>query len=339
MISIKIEDLVCKSLIKLAESESPDRVITIARPEDALPISVVRVDNVLYILDMRAPIVDKVMPSESILNAWHLDFERNRNFLGLADAYREPFDYAEVNEEVCIISNLYSGNFFHWITEEAIRILLMERAGFTGRYVMRGAFVMECMELLGIPRERIMHAPTTPTMFRCGWFATPICAEDILKYPDLFLELREKFLTTAKLTNKSLGDRLWIDRDDKNTVNHGRELINKEEVYPLLERYGFKILDMAQLPVAGQIAAASGASVIGGTHGAGFLHVFFMEPRSRVVECFTPNLINCGIIGVCRLLRHRYSMVVPNNAYGAYPYGMQLKLDCAQLELILQGLD
>jgi capsular polysaccharide biosynthesis protein len=215
----------------------------------------------------------------------------------------------------------------------------MEQAGFSGHYVVRGAFVRECMQMLGIPRERVIPAPEQPTMFRSGWFATPICADDILKYPDVFLDLRARFIAAAKRSKPDFGARLWIDRDDKNTVNQGRELINKDEVYPLLERYGFRILDMARLPVVDQIAAASGASIIGGTHGAGFVHVFFMEPRSRVIECFTPSLINSGIIEICRLLRHRYSMVVPNNAYGAYPYGMQLKLDCRQLDLILQGID
>lgn len=339
MISVKIEDLVCRSLIELSIAASPERVVSIARPDGGLPVCAVHVDNVLYINELRSQFVGNIMPAEAILNTWHLNYERDRNFMGFADAYRQPFDYTYSDAEVCIISNLFSGNFFHWITEEAIRILIMERAGFSGQYVVRGAFVMECMEMLGIPRERIMHAPERPTMFRRGWFSTAICADDILKYPDLFLDLRAKLITAAKVSATGIGDRLWIDRDDTNTVNRGRELVNKDEVYPLLERYGFKILDMANLPVTGQIAAASCASVIGGTHGAGFLHVFFMEPRSRVVECFSPNYINSGIIGLCRLLRHRYSMVVPNSAHGAYPYGMQLKLDCGQLELILQGLD
>ena len=339
MFSVKVEDLVCRSLIELYRDVAPERIVKIARPDGAMPVSVVHIENVLYLRGLRAPIVDNIMPAESILNSWHLEFERSRNFLIQEDFYREPFEYIYSDKEVCILSNLYSENFFHWLTEEAIRVLVMEKAGFSGHYVVRGGFVPQCMEMLGIAQERVIEAPERPTVFRSGWFATAISADDIPLYPDLFLDLRARLIAASTRSRLDYGARMWIDRDDKNVENAGRELINKDEVYPLLERYDFHILDMAKLPVVDQIAVASRASIIGGTHGAGFVHVLFMKEKSRVIECFTPNLINSGIVDICRLLRHRYAMVVPNNAYGSYPFGMQLKLDVRQLELILQGLD
>ena len=38
-------------------------------------------------------------------------------------------------------------------------------------------------------------------------------------------------------------------------------------------------------------------------------------------------------------MRHAYRMVVHNNAYGAYPYGDDLRVDCTQLELALNAFE
>lgn len=76
-----------------------------------------------------------------------------------------------------------------------------------------------------------------------------------------------------------------------------------------------------------------------GMHGAAFTNAMFMNPRSTVIECFSPEFINTGFWEICSLLRHRYAMVVHNNAYGAYEYGQALKVNCFQLELVLQSFD
>jgi capsular polysaccharide biosynthesis protein len=121
--------------------------------------------------------------------------------------------------------------------------------------------------------------------------------------------------------------------------NPGRELVNPEAVYPVLERHGVEIVDMGGLPVREQLRAARSAALLSGPHGAGFIHAMFQAPRSQVIECYSPLFINPGIFEVCRLLRHRYQMVVHENCYGGYPYGNQLYVHPSQLELALQSLD
>ena len=278
-----------------------------------------------------------IVPLEAVQDPWCLDFEVKRRFLGKLDAFAAPFEARELEGESCVLGNFYSRNFFHWISEELVKVVLLERSGFQGRYVLSTLppFAHEFLALLGIPAARIVVADG-PLHLRSAWYATAITARRLHRFPGLFHALREAVL--RGVTPAAGPKRIWMDR--KLGVNNpGRELLNADEVYPLIERYGFEVLDMAAYPVARQLALASGAEAISGPHGAGFIHAAFLPPRSHVIECFSPLFINPGIFEISRLLRHRYQMVACENCYGGYPHGDRLWVDVSQLELALQALD
>ena len=44
------------------------------------------------------------------------------------------------------------------------------------------------------------------------------------------------------------------------------------------------------------------------------------------------------MLGVCRHLNHRYFQIVFDN-YDKYPYGRDVMIDCAHLELVLRSLE
>jgi capsular polysaccharide biosynthesis protein len=215
--------------------------------------------------------------------------------------------------------------------------VLLESSGFDGRYVMPAlpAFTHEFLALLGISAERIVLADR-PLRLRSAWYTTAITARRLHRYPGLFHALRDALL--RDIPPATGPRRIWMDRR-LGVNNPGRELLNPDEVYPVLERHGFEVLDMAALPVAGQLALARGAEAISGPHGAGFIHAAFLPPRSGVIECFSPLFINPGIFEISRLLRHRYQMVTYENCYDGYPHGNRLMVDVSQLELALQALD
>ena len=245
---------------------------------------------------------------------------------------------AELEGESCVLGNLYSRNFCHWISEELVKVVLLERSGFDGRYVLSSlpGFAHEFLALLRIPHSRIVVADG-PLRLRSAWFTTAITARRLHRFLGLFHAVREALLRDVQPRPGS-PRRIWMDRV-AGVNNPGRELLNPDEVYPLLARYGFEVLDMAARPVAEQLALAHGAEALSGPHGAGFIHALFMQPRSAVVECFSPLFINPGIFEICRLLRHRYQMVAYENCYDGYPHGNRLMVDVSQLELALQALD
>jgi capsular polysaccharide biosynthesis protein len=306
------------------------------------PIHVIREPDVLYIPRLRLQVLsDDIVPLEAVLDPWTLDWRREQAFRGLASDFQRPISTAYSSTEVCILSNAFSRNFGHWITEELIKVIILERAGFTGSYVLydQPDFSFEFLQLIGIPRDRIVAIPDTPTIFRRAVFTTPLNVIGLLRYPGVFYALRDELLKAAYVEVAASPERIWLDRGAQPA--NGRELLNPDEVHEIVARYGFEIVDMVRLPLHRQIAVARGANVMIGPHGSAFVHAMFMEPRSTVVEFYSPEFINS--VGcaqeICSMLRHRYFMHVEANAYGSYDSGSRLKIDCFQLELLLQSID
>lgn len=340
MISIDIQKLNYESLLTIGMTEAPRRIDEVRFSPGAKPVHVATVDDVLFVPDLRLQIVgNRIVPSEAVFDAWDLDFERERNFLGQAQHYAQPFECDCSDLRVCILSNFYSRNFHHWIVDELVKVIIMERSGFTGHYVLVNlpAFTFEFMAMLGVPPERIVGKLDRPTLFKSAVYTT-VAKKNVHEHGDVYLALRASLVAAADTGEVRMSPRLWLDRD-AGVNSPDRGVVNKDEIYPLLARYGFDVVDMANLPVKAQIAAAANAMVISGPHGAGFAHCLFMKPKSTVIECFSPHFINSGILDICHMMAHRYFAVVPNNAYGVYPYERRLKLDRSHLELILQRLE
>ena len=322
-----------------ALSAQPGARVEASPPMDGEPLTVTSVPDLLYLPALGLPIAaGGLVPLEAVQDPWCLQFELDRDFQGRTAPYRQAFESRELDADACVLGNFYSRNFFHWISEELVKVALLERSGFQGCYVMRPLpdFATQFLGLLGIAPQRIVVAEQ-PLRLRRAWFTPAISARKLHRHPGLFHALREDLL--ASVPERSQGPRrIWMDRV-LGVNNAGRELLNPDEVYPLLERYGFTVLDMAAHPVATQLALARGAEALSGPHGAGFIHAMFQHPRSAVIECFSPLFINPGIFEICRLMRHRYQMLAYENCYGGYPHGDRLMVDCSQLELALQALD
>lgn len=298
-----------------------------------------RVLGVTYFPALKLQVLDdNTVPLEAIQDPWSLKFELGRDFQGQAQDYRRPFEVAERDDEVCILANFYSRNFFHWITEELVKVIQLERSGFTGKYVLAGlpGFAAQFMALLGVGADRIVADLAGPTRFRSSVYTSAITSRQLDAHPELFFALRDALVPEAAVSAPA-SRRLWMDRN-LGVNNPGRELLNTEEVYAVLARHGFEVVDFAAHDVAGQIAMAHGANVLSGPHGAGFIHTMFMRPRSQVIECYSPLFINPGVFEVCRLMRHRYFMIAHENCYEGYPYGNKLVVNCSHLELTLQSL-
>lgn len=339
--SLKFEELVCQSIIHQLAQRRGLKVEEVFPSFGSIPIHVVQTRDTLYVPELALQVVDgHIVPEEAIHGSWELDFEIRRDFQGRGNAYRQTFEPAYVDQEVSILSNFYSGNFGHWITEELIKVTILERHGFEGLYVLSGLpkFTFEFMRLLGVSSDRIIDRVDTPTIFKSVILTTSIDEGHALRHSGVFESLRRNILAAAHVYDKPpLSSRLWMDRR-AGVHDRGRELCDADEVYAILDRYGFDIVDMATLPLCTQVAASHNAEILSGPHGAAFVHALFMKPRSAVIECFSPCFVNPSVLELCRMMNHRYSMLVHQNAYGAYPYGKRLKVNSSHLELALQSL-
>lgn len=304
----------------------------------------VRVPNVLYLPDLGLHVVGNgLVPTEGIGDAWNLG-HLQRAFARQADAqgdppYATPFDTRRIDEDVCILSNMFSWNFCHF-TEELFKVVILERAGVAPRYVYTDmpAFAADYLDALGIDRRRWLHIPREPVIFRSVLYTTPLTFGDLSPCPDIFFELRERLFAAIAGIRSPHGPRLWLDRGC--TVAHAeRDLVNPDEIDECLDAYEVRRLDIGSLPLLEQIAAARDADLIAGPHGAAFTHSMFMQPRSAVIEVFSPLYLNHCWTDVYRVLNLRYAMVADANApHCPYAFGTRVHVGPALLRLALQSL-
>jgi capsular polysaccharide biosynthesis protein len=190
--------------------------------------------------------------------------------------------------------------------------------------------------MLGIRSERIVSDLEEPTVFAAAWYLSPIFAQRAAELRGTFLTVRERMLE-ASIDSGSVDERVWIERA-VGINNQRRDIVNREEIDELLKRYGFARLDFAALPLRRQVGAAKAIRVLAGPHGAGSVHALFMPRSSDVIECYSPLLIQPGVVEICSIMDHRYSMLVYNSGYEPYAWGDSLMINRSHLDLTLRQL-
>jgi hypothetical protein len=342
---LQLSDLVAHSIIEEALERNPGAVPEV-RAHLGRTVHVLSVENVLYVPSLGLQIVDdRVVPAEGIVDTSNLAFLQRRFDRTGGDeeiaCLSRSFSPRYIDNEVCILSNVFSRNFSHF-TEELFKVLILERAGHTGPYVYTTlpSFAFEYWDALGLDRSRLTQVPSDPVVFRSALYTTNLNFLDLSKCVDVFFELRERMVSATTERSSPYGSRLWLDGGAN--LDPDRALVNSEEVDQYLEAYGFTRLDIGTLPLLEQIAASQAADVIAGPHGSAFMHCVYMEPRSTVIEIFSPNFLNGQYsVEICRMLGHRYVLIVGDNAPGngwPYPHGTAVELPLNQLGLALQSL-
>jgi capsular polysaccharide biosynthesis protein len=339
--SFDASKLVCVSIIDEIGQKYPNRVERVPYFVNAR-VEVVQVRDVLFIPDLKIQIVDGFkVPLEAIFDDWNLSFEQSRNFSGAGNKLSGELSPDFINEDVCILSNFYSRSFGHW-TEELIKVMILERYGFSGKYVINKLpeVALDSLNLIGVKRNRVITEVSSPSIFRSAFFTTAIDRERALLYPEVFMEFRRLLFDAISYEQHTqVYKRLWLERGAR-SFNKGGDLVNEDEVYSCIERYGFKVVDMGILSLRQQISMMYNADVLSGPHGSAFVHAQFMRERSTVIECFSPMFINPSNIEICRLLKHKYFMVISENTpYVPYPYEKNIYINLSLLELILQNID
>ncbi len=302
-------------------------------------IRVGRASDVLYLPDLGMHLVgDHEVPLENVTYSWSLEYLLKHDFFGMAEPFKIPFETVVDDRDVCILSNLWHTNFFIWVTESLTRAYVMEQSGFEGCYVVNDPppFAYPSLAMLGISRERIVDPMNLPTRYHSVSYGPAFAGRRALEHPDTFRALRSHMLEKSGSVADGGPKRIWMDRQASTSA--GRLLANRDEIAEILERHGFQIIDLAALPFEQQIGLTSGATALAGTHGAAFVHTLFMPSGGSVIECFSPRFISPSAIALCRLMKHRYSMLVYEYAYDGYPFGDAVAVDPGHLELVLSGL-
>jgi capsular polysaccharide biosynthesis protein len=333
--TVSLDELVCAPLLR--ESRFLSNIEEVSIGDKGPPVHVARAEDVLYLPERGLQIVrDRFVPLEATPYPG-VAFVQNKSMTDGKGRYEHPIGCREVDDEVCILANIWSWNLYHWI-EELFKTIILETYGFKGRYILSGMpdFAAEFLEMRGVSPARIAKDIDEPTVFRSVMLTTPInLMYDVAYYENVFLALRKALLAGIDRPGPGpYGKRLWLARG----VKDGRRIVNAEEVDKVLTRFGFQVVDMATMPARRQVAVSTQARYVGGVHGSAFVHTIFLAEYSTVIECFSPEYVHPCMLRVCRHLNHRYFQIVFDN-FDKYPHGDDVMIDCAHLELVLRSLE
>lgn len=224
---------------------------------------------------------------ESFGDVWQ-DKLYNRN-LYLTKNYIKNLLRKSVNikEAIWCFDQFSTGGYYHWITEICPRLWLanefidssipllvpeyfFEKWGFSNSFFEpfnRKIIKFKENELVNI--SKLIFIGQTGGVFNFQ----PISIHSST------LLLKNHYLNKNKNLTKPL-NKIYISRNK----SRKRTIINEDELLPILNEHGFKVIHTEDLEIQQQIELFSQTSHLLSIHGAGLTNLVFMPPNSKVIE-------------------------------------------------------
>lgn len=229
---------------------------------------------------------------------------------------------------VLVLANAYANGNFHWMFETLPRLLLAQTAGYgldaIDHVLVRPLFPhqIEALERLGVPRSKLVftHDHTNVVADRL------IVTSNVESYDHAFqppsIEIEGwicRFLSTAfrfpPAEARPAGRRLHISRKKA----AWRNLVNQDDVNAFLERNGFETVYFEDMSLADKHRALNGADVVAGLFGAGFTHLPFCRPGTRVILFYPEECVTDSYWTVCNHMGLEHFHVIGESVRKYFP--------------------
>jgi hypothetical protein len=227
--------------------------------------------------------------------------ERNKPFLNQAiKCLKMP---AEELDFVTSFNGVWGDNYFHWTLD----------------FLPRLEAIFKYNDMFGeMPDILLAHA--------CPYAATQSLDANMVKYmriTSLHYHVKRLLVITNRRTSGFLYPsaqrflrsqvrnapkeklKLYITRNDTTT----RRVVNEQELIPLLEKLGFKIISITGMSWAEQVQLFSQAEFVIGSHGAGLSNLAYSE-NPKVIELITPSYVNPCIFTIAAMNKWDYRPVM-----------------------------
>lgn len=201
-------------------------------------------------------------------------------------------------------------NYSHWLSRNVLKLFLLDAGGVPDSLPILvnedlRAFQYEYVDLLGIPRERLMPVPRD-TVLRCSEVLVPTIMRGHAKMRAAIDWLRQR-LAVCMVPPEDANDRLFVSRKDAPQ----RVLLNESELEMRLADLNFKTVTLTGMSVAEQIRTFSKARVIVSAHGSGLTNLVFSPPGAAVVEITNTEIRHMGDFrSIAHHMNQRYIEVV-----------------------------
>lgn len=186
-----------------------------------------------------------------------------------------------VISEAIWVTDIWSRNYFHWILECLPRLLALQAQGIKApilipEHIYGAPYIQESladlqMEVISFNfRETVKVA----TLFVASHDAP--CAFDPTYLKSVILKFKElDSPQTKKATRK-----IYVSRKEAGK----RKVENESELIPIVQDYGFEILQMEKLSFRDQRDLMRETKILMSIHGAGLANLIFMPQDAKVIE-------------------------------------------------------
>lgn len=187
-------------------------------------------------------------------------------------------------------------NYYHWMHDAVTRLyLVLDDLPPETRFIVNAnvaPYAVQTLEVLGIDKSRLQFIqPDEIWELETLWFTPPTqySGNDIPWVLDWF---RTRFQRAAGAVTTPPTRRLFISRRNAKS----RRVVNADEIESFLLAQGFEICFPEELTVAEQVRLFAQAILVVGTHGAGFMNLWYMPAGGAVLEILEPTLIHHAYI-------------------------------------------
>jgi hypothetical protein len=205
-----------------------------------------------------------------------------------------------VSGTAAILSVAGGGTYAHWLLDLIPRFELLNRSSNLSLsdidyFIVNGSkfpFQKETLKSLGIPQEKLIVSHSNlhikadrlviPSLPRARFNTTTWTPKWVCDF------LKEKFISDGKSDTLDTKEKLYISRANARF----RRVINETEVIDFLTQFGFKVVSLELIPVSEQARLFFSANTIVAPHGAGLANLAFCQPKTKVIEFFSPNYLN-----------------------------------------------
>ncbi len=198
-------------------------------------------------------------------------------------------------KKTAIVFDIWSSNYFHWMTEAVPKLQHLATIGenlvvYIPEPLLRQPFAKFTLSLFeNISFRTISINRITKFIIQKAYLCNLKMPAGNY-HPEIIKEAAT-FLKNSVHQNYLIAKRVFIYRD----ILDGRGIENFKEVKPLLDRYGFDIVNMGKLTPEEQIASMQNCKVLVGVHGAGLTNMMFLPAGAKVLELrrYDDKLNNC----------------------------------------------
>ncbi|WP_052948609.1 glycosyltransferase family 61 protein [Mesobacillus campisalis] len=207
-------------------------------------------------------------------------------------------------KEIADLTHIAGSNYYHWMYEVIPRLYLLNQSNIKiNQFILNFdpydlPFQKETLYLLGIKKDQI-NMTHRGFHIQAERLVVPSQPSYATKWAYDFL--RKTFLNEAHMKRHGR-TKIYISR------KNSRKIINEDELFQVLSKYGFIKIELETLPVVEQVQLFSSAEVIIAPHGAGLTNLTFCRPGTKVLEIFSPTYITSlyWVISSFGNLKHEY---------------------------------